>query len=289
MPFYTSDVPGPVQQAARDRRLVPLIGAGVSRQTAHPFPNWDGLLREMNDEIVKKNRISTAEHSNISDMLNERRFLAAAQEIRDRLHRSEYEGLLVQFFDPPKVMPAPIHSRIFEIEAPIYMTINYDRLLEHGYGSVNPQQLDDYDYFQWVEVQAKLQNPSASNRPLLYKLHGNIKSPVKIILTLRDYQDLIYEQSWFKLLLTTIFMSFTVVMIGYSCSDPELERILEEMQVASQYRSPLDYIFLPKDELNEIRKKRLREDFGVEVIPYIPTPPAYPELLEFVEYLISCK
>ena len=47
MSFDPSTIPPRLLDAARKRNLVPLIGAGVSRQSGPAFPSWNDLLLDM--------------------------------------------------------------------------------------------------------------------------------------------------------------------------------------------------------------------------------------------------
>jgi hypothetical protein len=46
------------------------------------------------------------------------------------------------------------------------------------------------------------------------------------------------------------------------------------------------YMFLPVDGAGSVEMRCLREDFGIQVIPYNPSPD-HKEVVEFVEYLAS--
>jgi hypothetical protein len=75
-------------------------------------------------------------------------------------------------------------------------------------------------------------------------------------------------------------------MIGFSGTDPELRLLLETSREYLKYQAHPDYIFL-SDGLSSIEERRLREDFGLEVIPYHPSDPSHSEVLEFVNFLAS--
>ena len=86
------------------------------------------------------------------------------------------------------------------------------------------------------------------------------------------------------MVLSAIFVTKVVLMLGFSFSDYELRLLLEEMRESLEHRSDPDYIFLRSSEVNDTQKRRYREDFGIEVITYDPTP-GDPEVLQFIDAL----
>ena len=86
------------------------------------------------------------------------------------------------------------------------------------------------------------------------------------------------------MVLSAIFVSKVVLMLGFSFTDPELILFTEAMRDSLKYRSSPDYIFLPKGSKEEVEKKRLRDDFGIEAIEYRPSPD-HREVLELLRYL----
>jgi hypothetical protein len=75
-------------------------------------------------------------------------------------------------------------------------------------------------------------------------------------------------------------------MLGFSFSDKELMLLLETLRESVKHRANPDYILLPTKAAGQVEQFRLREDFGVQVISYEPSE-RHPEILEFVNYLIS--
>ena len=112
--------------------------------------------------------------------------------------------------------------------------------------------------------------------------------PEGIILSERDYRQLIYRQPGYRLVLSAIFLTQVVLMVGFSFADPELRFMLEEMRESLKNRSYPDYIYLPRTAVGSAETRRLREDFGVQVIPYDATE-GHPEVLEFINFLIQQK
>jgi hypothetical protein len=287
MSFDLTTVPDRLIEAAQHRNLVPLIGAGISRQ-AKPaaFPNWRELLDFLIDRALAKKYINKKEGSEMGRLLDKGQFLMVAEQLRYNLPTDEYTSLLKEAFNPTGAKPTEVHKAVFRLGAPLILTTNYDLLLEDAYAEVNQRAANVYTYRGAAEVQQSLQIRQLTDRPIIFKLHGSIDEPSSIILTEQDYRKLIYQETGYRTVLSAIFVTHVVLMLGFSFSDRELTLMLETLRVSLKSQSSPDYIFLTEEAAGEVESRRFREDFGVEVISYKPTK-GYPEVLQLINFLIS--
>jgi hypothetical protein len=287
MSFDLTTVPARLVEAAQHRNLVPLLGAGISRQAKKTaFPNWRELLDFLIDRALTKKYIKKAEGNEMSRLLDKGQYLMVAEQLRYNLPTDEYTSLLKEAFNPAGAKPTEIHKAIFRLNAPLILTTNYDLLIEDAYAQVHGQTANVYTYRGASEVQQSLQIRQLTDRPIIFKLHGSIDEPSSIILTEQDYRKLIYQETGYRTVLSAVFVTHVVLMLGFSFSDRELTLMLETLRVALKSQSSPDYIFLPEDAAGEVESRRFREDFGVEVIPFKPTK-GYPEVLQLINFLIS--
>jgi hypothetical protein len=117
-------------------------------------------------------------------------------------------------------------------------------------------------------------------------LHGSAASPSEAILGEIDYRNLFYREPGYRAVLSAVFITKVVLMVGFSFADPELTVLTESIRDSLKYRTSPDYIVLPKGEKGSVEKKRLREDFGLQVIEYEPSP-GHPELQQLLNHLAS--
>lgn len=287
MSFDLATVPDRLIEAAQHRNLVPLLGAGISRQAKkNAFPNWRELLDFLIDRALAKRYIKKAEGSEMSRLLDKGQYLMVAEQLRYNLPTDEYTSLLKEAFNPAGAEPTEIHKAMFRLHAPLILTTNYDLLIEDAYAKVYGKTANVYTYRGASEVQQSLQIRQLTDRPIIFKLHGSIDEPSSIILTEQDYRRLIYQETGYRTVLSAIFVTHVVLMLGFSFSDRELTLMLETLRVALKSQSSPDYIFLPEDAAGEVESRRFREDFGVEVIPFKPTK-GYPEVLNLINFLVS--
>jgi hypothetical protein len=285
MSFDPTKVPERLIKAAQQRTLVPLIGAGVSRQTTHPFPTWLGLLNIMKARALKEKRISTTDADEMEKLLNRGQFLMVAEDLRSRLETGVYTDILRETFDK-QVKPAAIHKALFALDPPLVLTTNYDRLLEDAYADAYRLAAIVTTYKDVVAVQNSFTEDRQQKPPIIFKIHGSIANLDEIICTEKDYRNLTYDQLGYRAVLSAIFITHNVLMLGFSFTDQELILLLEAHRHSLKYKSSLHYIFLPDGEVGDVETRRLREDFGIEIVPFKPSK-TYKELLEFVNFLAS--
>lgn len=287
MSFDLTTVPNRLIEAAQHRNLVPLLGAGISRQAKNTaFPNWRELLDFLIGRALAKKYIKKTEGNEMNRLLDKGQYLMVAEQLRYNLPTDEYTSLLKEAFNPAGAEPTEIHKAIFRLNAPLILTTNYDLLIEDAYAKVHGKTANVYTYRGAAEVQQSLQIRQLTDRPIIFKLHGSIDEPSSIILTEQDYRKLIYQETGYRTVLSAVFVTHVVLMLGFSFSDRELTLMLETLRVALKSQSSPDYIFLPEDAAGEVESRRFREDFGVEVIPFKPTK-GYPEVLQLINFLIS--
>lgn len=98
------------------------------------------------------------------------------------------------------------------------VTTNYDKLIE----TVAPQ-------YTVYSSQNELIASRLYGIGELYKIHGDVDKPETIVITEKDYQEFDKKYKYLAAKLLTIFSEFPVVFIGYSLSDNNVRKILQEM------------------------------------------------------------
>lgn len=284
MPFDPKVVPTRLIEAVRHRTLVPFIGAGVSKQAGNVYPSWRQLLDGLKIRALENGLVDDAEYEELGQLLDRGQFLMAAEALRNCFPTDEYHSILEEQFNPYDVKPAEVHKAIFRLKPPLVLTTNYDRLLEDAYADDYGRAPKVLTYKDTGIAQRHMQSARLQDRPIVFKVHGTIDEPDSIVLSERDYRELIHRQPGYQLFLSAIFLTHVVLMIGFSFSDREIMQMLEIVRESLKHPSDPDYIFLAKGSAGPLETRRWREDFGVQVIPYEATP-GHPEVLELINYL----
>src|SRR5688500_16116121 len=112
MAFDLSTVPDRLIEAAQQRNLVPLLGAGISRQAKKKaFPNWRELLDFLIDRALAKKYIRASEQKEMRSLLDKGQYLMVAEQLRYNLPTDEYTSLLKEAFNPAGAAPTELHKR----------------------------------------------------------------------------------------------------------------------------------------------------------------------------------
>ncbi|MGA2796853.1 MAG: SIR2 family protein [Thermoguttaceae bacterium] len=282
------DIPPRLVIAIQQRRCVPFIGSGFSKQAdANHFPNWNQLLERMIRIAEAKCHISKSEARSLDALLKKNRHLMAAESLKSKLPRDLYYSILEEQFDPPNVRPSRVHNLLLELNPQLIITTNYDRLIEDSYAHAARKAMTVVPYSDAAALQRRLQEANIRNRPFLFKIHGSIEDTASIILTENDYRRLMYDERGYTTVLSSIFIHFVVLMLGFSFNDEELILFLGQIRHALKGSANPDYIMLPKKEVSDTEIERFRNDFGLEVITYSSSN-KHEEVTSFLSQLVKC-
>lgn len=280
LPFLPEDISPELIKAIQGSDLVPLVGAGVSRQTNPPFPTWSELLALMMKFALDKRYITPTEEMELRQLPNEDVLLVAEKLRSSLIANSEYDNFMRRTFDPLSVRPAEIHPALFDLNAQIILTTNYDKMLEDACASKYRQMPTVYTY---NESELVLPSLLYSDRPIIFKIHGDVGKRDTLVFSEMDYRTLIYDKAGYRQVLSSLFTTRTVLMLGFSFSDPELQRMFEMLAHVLKYQGPFHYIYLPEHEINDTKARLWKSIYRVEVIRFKMSDGS--ELLTFINYL----
>jgi NAD-dependent SIR2 family protein deacetylase len=267
MPIDLATVPGLVD-AARAGNMVPFIGAGISCQAKtadkRNFPTWEKLIKEMAGRACSQGMLPVEEKEEIERLVDRGRHLMAAQHLKDT---AVFEEVIKERFDPEDAEPGLIHGELFDLKASLIVTTNYDKLLEQAYCNKHQRYPTVVTFQNAKDVVFNLRGDKRKS-PLIFKIHGTVDDPRNVVLAEKDYRKLIYKEPGYRTVLSAIFVTKVVLMLGFSFTDPELTVLTESLRDAFQHTSTPDYIVLPAGRKGSVEKRRLRMDFGLHVIEY---------------------
>ena len=256
-------------EAARAHTLVPLIGAGVSQQASsitNTFPNWSELITRLIQYAIERGYITVQESDAITGLVNSGEFLLAAEGVRGHMPTNSYVEFLREQFDG-ETTDSAIHEAIWNLKCPIIMTTNYDTLLEDAYAAMYRKAPHVVSYHDAAEVANAMPHGGSIKRSIVFKLHGTIDAPETVVLTNRDYQNLVLHESGYRAVISAVFISRVVLMIGYSMTDPELRALLSEIRESLFGRNDPDYMIVRRHgEPNLVLQDLYRKEYGIETI-----------------------
>ncbi len=205
--------------ALRERpdRVIPFVGAGISRDA--DFPTWAGLLREM------------AERAEISvDLADPARYPDAADEMREALGEVEYVRFLRRRFpDGFDGTVPPAAAALAEWPCTLFLTSNWDGVLAKALGG-------EASLLHWTQAAAAIDAWKHGRRALL-RVHGDTsrlpatdRDKAGLVLTRSDYDYLRESRARhareYREAMGILLAACTFVFVGFGLADPDLEALL---------------------------------------------------------------
>jgi len=281
---YTDPVPPELVAAARNGRLLLLVGAGTSRtcldRNRQPLPSWGELLSRIVEWLSSEERLDLATQRDLRDLLVRDEHLVVAEELISQGGPGVVQEYLQATFDPSMIVPSRRHELLASLPARGIVTTNYDNLLERAYVAVHKRQPNVLRVDQrsrWHEM--------GDDVPFVLKLHGDIEEPESIILGFRSYRDLL-QSADYDTLMRDLMSNHTALIVGSSLRDAD---ILRGIDYASTIRSspeePNHFLLSRRGERSEVEKRRLLLDRGVKVIEYVDYFDLHNHVDTFLEWL----
>lgn len=200
-----------------NNRLAIFLGAGCS--VAAGLPTWEELI----NESLKKYEIKTnqTDLTKIASMLDRDLGIKFRESICDRLRTSSKSQL---------------HSTITSLDINLYVTTNYDHLLEDNFHQIGypPRIIDRGLDIPTLDETVKT----------IIKLHGDINSPSSLVITSADYRVYESHNRSFNDFLNAILTQKTMLFLGTSFDDPRLRRADEYVVNLYNDRRRTPYIIL---------------------------------------------
>lgn len=276
-----------LKEAVATGNLVPFIGAGISRQAKTKkgplLPIWKEFMTDLTN-IARDEGLSENDERQIGELITQGKFLMAGQALKEEIDAVQLEKYIHTRFISCGAEPAPIHSALFKLKPHLIMTTNYDVLLEEAYHDEFGKTARPITPEKPHIVQQVLKGFQEWEGPLIFKIHGTAEEPSQVVFAERDYRNLLYGKPGYRAVISAVFVTKVVLMMGFSNSDPEITMVLQTLREGFRERSSPDYIVLRRGVKGSVEKTRLRQDFGLEVIEYDPGD-GERDLLWLVDYL----
>ncbi|WP_329752812.1 SIR2 family protein [Stenotrophomonas maltophilia] len=228
-------------------------GAGFSQSAG--YVNWKELLRPIAHDLDL-------------DIEQETDLVALAQ-----YHLTKHEGRnklnqeLVEAFSR-KLKPTENHRILARLPISTYWTTNYDQLIERSLEDAHkiPDVKHNRDHLPVTKYKRDA---------IVYKMHGDVGSPNDAVLTRDDYERYHLKMAPFIDALKGDLVSKTLLFLGFSFTDPNLDYILSRVRVMyetnrRQSECILRHVTREEDEAQEQfeYRKRKQKFFERELIRY---------------------
>jgi len=274
------DTPKELTEALQERRCAVFVGAGLS--VAAGYPNWEHLLNGLIDTCLKLKDIHADQARELKAMVATKEagnLLMTAQELSDRFGRERFLGELVKVFGDETKVPSSAHKELARIPFDLAITTNYDRLLERTYAKpgIIPSTYTHSNAPDFVDALWR-------KKFFVLKAHGDVDRKSEIVITERDYRDIIFRSQGYRSGVAAVFTTKTVLFVGVSLTDPETKLLLAYLHDAFHGSGAYHYALVPRDQFPQTVVSRWRKDYKVNCISYDATP-GHPEVVRFLKTL----
>jgi tetratricopeptide (TPR) repeat protein len=269
--MYEQHIPEEVKEAIRHNSLILFIGSGYSRNLR--LPNWIELAGKFVDALAEK------DPSLVSLKTEANKPNANALEILSVLFGKGYgdtcKRMLREVIDVDlSRLDLRNQEKIWKLSSKI-ITTNYDRALE---SAITDELKDDVDVFTATSNAFGLAR--TEDISYLFKIHGDIARPEGCVLFREDYDKLYKYNHQYLEQLKGICANSTLLFIGYSISDIEIERILKNVGTIF-HRGTRHFFLSPRDNaFARLGIKTIRIENFDQLVPYLDELIAYRETIQ---------
>lgn len=244
------------------RRCIIFLGAGasagcVSNDGRLSPPIWSKFLEHLIDLMKNKEDITT-----IQDYISKEKFLEAAEIIKKNVSPADFSSFIRETFIMPRFNASKVHEAVLEIDPKIVITTNYDDIYDSY--CKNGAAYEGYNISKYYDshVMADLRSPVR----LIIKAHGCISDPSRIVLTKSEYFKAKQQNPNFYKVLDALFLTHTILFVGYSLTDPDIQLLLENSSIAEYSSHP--HYFVTGNNINSAIKEANKNAYNIEFIEF---------------------
>lgn len=263
-----------IEKISQDKCAV-YVGAGLSMGAG--LPSWENLLQDMINWSL--NYSIPLPKEVLQKMIGEGKFLKVANIIVKKMGSQRFVEFLVSVFRKHGLKPTEAHLLLPKIPFTSVLTSNYDKLIESAYTIVREgESVPVFTHSNHKDLATVLY----SDEFHITKTHGNIDDIESVVLSLEDYQKLMQSNEPYKIYLQNIFTTKTVLFLGFSLNDPDLNSILDGLRVHLKKITPPHYALIEANMISEIEAEELRDSYNIHVLRYKASSHSHPEVTEFL-------
>lgn len=255
-----------------NRRAILFLGAGISacatNDSGQSPLTWGEFIRGARALIT--NPTSELNHF-LDEMIQQQNFLMALQVIYNNADPGNYNHYLTEVFRTQNYRAGQVHQYIKEIDSKILITTNFDKI----YDNLCSEHV--YTVATYTETEKILTNIK-STANVIIKAHGSIDEPTKMVFTQEQYNKARMENPKFYRLLNALFLTNTVLFLGYSLNDPDINLILENVANTTPSSNP-HYIVVKEGVPGPVKEYWLKS-YNIVCLEYGPDHTNFQENIE---------
>ncbi len=208
------NIPQNIKDAIVNNNLVIFAGAGLS--TKFGLPSWSKLVTDVINSINKEdyNTLIPVLQANIMSAMQILNFL-----------KDEHLSIRKYIKDNFSIIEGDLklHKELLKLTNSI-ITTNYDNAFElASENKIKPA--DRTSDFNISEI-------NKNGKPYIFKIHGTYESPDSCVIFSDDYANIYSRETSSKEKLKSIFTEKTILFLGFSFNDPDINLIFKNLDIA---------------------------------------------------------
>lgn len=258
-----------IAKLIESRQLSVFAGSGISVDSG--LPTWDGFIDEY-IEICQNLNNCLPEYLKFDEIIEDARnnyktknLIDTVTALKEKIKHCKKNGINIDFCNDAlselfySAKCNKYHELIVSTRYNHIITTNYDTLLESAAKKLGYYHLltSSYSYLDYQDISAAIY----SGNTAIIHAHGKIGKIQldEYVLTKQDYLSIMKHNPGFRYIINTIFITNSVLFVGYGGSDPHFEDIIDDLNATLNWNSgnpslPKCYIMMIRDKATPIRE-----------------------------------
>lgn len=270
------DWPDELIEDFKNKRVIPFIGSGVSRNSigkdnqTRP-KTWEQFLNHAADKFKIKERIEK--------YINSHDYLTALEVIKANTTPHNYAKTIKEEYLAPGFKAAEIHESIYRLDCKITLSPNFDKIYETYVANESQSTIVSHPYYH-----EKLANYIRGDSYIVIKTHGSVDDCDNMIFSRTDYAQARTRHASFYDILRALILTHTFLFIGCGIDDPDIRLILEDTNFWTKGARP-HYFVCEKGSINKDMENILSKTMNLTLLEYNNENKSHSELTEDLKNL----
>ncbi|MFH0783003.1 MAG: SIR2 family protein [Pseudomonadota bacterium] len=276
MPFDVSyvknscDVPQALIDRINERKCILFLGAGASLgscdKNGESLPAWWQMVEELLNLLHRVAPQRSEITDEMNDLMEHGELLALSEWLDFALPKHNFAEYLRNRLATAD--GSTVHEILSKKPFAGVITTNYDNLAERYWAKYGWQpfvvtpHVNPTDMGQALDC---LTNPVGKLIPII-KPHGTWEQPDSIVFGPLAYRQIMFNNEPFRNFMKRILSEFTILFVGLSFKDPNLQSLLQWVRTVTNGKTPLHYATM--ENRGEIFKRYFKEHFGIRLLTY---------------------
>ena len=241
----------------RRKKIAPFLGAGVSKAARYPL--WKEALEKLAEKIT------TLDQSVVEELLNEDKYLEAAQVIADT-SKTQLNNYIQTTFrtkydsDEERESIPPLFKLLPRLSSGCIVTTNFDCLIEETFKAKKAPLLDGY--MHGVQLGHNFVQRLIKGDRCILKLHGDASQSSTYVFTEKQYESAygtpIDYSNQLPKALRQIYISNSLLFLGCSLGPDKTLELFKEVKDGDQFEIPEHFAII--SEPSDTTEKQETED-----------------------------